>query len=52
MIRGMPTVIEASRGLIVLKVPNGRGNRGLGDVHPLGSPFQHRRGSNAHFKRD
>jgi len=38
MIRGTPTVIEASPGLAVLKVPNGRVDRSFGDVHPLGSP--------------
>jgi zinc/manganese transport system substrate-binding protein len=38
MVRGMPNVIEASPGILVLKVPSGRVDRGLGDVHPLGSP--------------
>jgi zinc/manganese transport system substrate-binding protein len=38
MIRGTPTVIEASPGISVLKVPNGRVDRSFGDVHPLGSP--------------
>ncbi len=38
MVRGTPTVIEASPGIPVLKVPSGRVDRSLGDVHPLGSP--------------
>jgi zinc/manganese transport system substrate-binding protein len=38
MVRGALTVIEASPGIRVLKVPNGRVDRALGDVHPLGSP--------------
>lgn len=38
MIRGAATVIEASPGVHVLKVPSGRVDRALGDVHPLGSP--------------
>ena len=38
MVRGAVSVIEASPGIGVLKVPNGRVDRGLGDVHPLGSP--------------
>ena len=38
MVRGTPTVIEASTGIPVLKVPSGRVDRSLGDVHPLGSP--------------
>jgi zinc/manganese transport system substrate-binding protein len=38
MVRGTVSVIEASPGIPVLKIPNGRVDRGLGDVHPLGSP--------------
>jgi ABC-type Zn uptake system ZnuABC Zn-binding protein ZnuA len=38
MVRGAVSVIEASPGIAVLKIPNGRVDRGLGDVHPLGSP--------------
>ena len=38
MVRGTASVIEASPGIAVLKIPSGRVDRGLGDVHPLGSP--------------
>jgi len=38
MVRGTPTVIEASIGIAVLKTPSGRVDRSFGDVHPLGSP--------------
>src|SRR5437879_2189110 len=38
MVRGALSVIEASPGIALLKVPSGRVDRGLGDVHPLGSP--------------
>ena len=36
--RGSPNVIDASQGIEVLKVPTGRVDRSMGDVHPLGSP--------------
>ncbi|PYN94593.1 MAG: ABC transporter substrate-binding protein, partial [Candidatus Rokuibacteriota bacterium] len=35
MVRGTPTVIEASIGIAVLKTPSGRVDRSFGDVHPL-----------------
>lgn len=38
LLRGSPTVIEASRGLALLKIPSGRVDRSLGDVHPSGNP--------------
>jgi zinc/manganese transport system substrate-binding protein len=38
LLRGSPNVIEAVRGIQVLKVPAGPVDRSLGDVHPLGSP--------------
>ena len=38
VLRGSPNVIDASHGIGVLKVPNGRVDRSMGDVHPLGSP--------------
>lgn len=43
LLRGSPNVIEASRGIQVLKVPAGPVDRSLGDVHPLG---------NTHFDLD
>src|SRR2546426_11564381 len=33
--RGSPNVIEASQGVEILKVPTGRVDRSMGDVHPL-----------------
>jgi ABC-type Zn uptake system ZnuABC Zn-binding protein ZnuA len=38
LLRGSPAVIEASRGLALLKIPTGRVDRSLGDVHPSGNP--------------
>ena len=38
LLRGSPNVIEAVRGIQVLKVPAGPVDRSLGDVHPLGNP--------------
>jgi ABC-type Zn uptake system ZnuABC Zn-binding protein ZnuA len=38
LLRGSPTVIEASRGLALLKVPPAPTDRSLGDVHPSGNP--------------
>jgi ABC-type Zn uptake system ZnuABC Zn-binding protein ZnuA len=38
MLRGSPSVVEASQGIEVLKVLTGRVDRSMGDVHPLGSP--------------
>lgn len=38
MLRGAASVIEASEGIVVLKVPAGHVDRSHGDVHPLGSP--------------
>ena len=38
LLRGSPGVVEAARGIRVLKVPAGPVDRSLGDVHPLGSP--------------
>ncbi len=38
VLRGSPNVVEASQGIQVLKVPAGRVDRSMGDVHPLGSP--------------
>ena len=38
VLRGAPTVIEASQGIPVLKVASGFVDRSLGDVHPLGNP--------------
>jgi len=36
--RGSPNVIEASHGVEILKVPTGRVDRSMGDVHPSGNP--------------
>src|SRR5439155_122144 len=36
--RGSPNVIEASQGVEILKVPTGRVDRSMGDVHPSGNP--------------
>jgi len=38
LLRGSPSVIEASQGLALLKIPSGRVDRSLGDVHPSGNP--------------
>src|SRR5216684_8128139 len=38
LLRGAPTVIEAVRGLSVLKIRSGPVDRSLGDVHPAGNP--------------
>ena len=38
LLRGSANVIEAARGIRVLKVPAGPVDRSMGDVHPLGSP--------------
>jgi thiol peroxidase len=38
LLRGSMYVIEAARGIRVLKVPEGPVDRSMGDVHPLGSP--------------
>ena len=38
LLRGSPSVIEASRGLALLKVPVGPVDRSQGDVHPSGNP--------------
>ncbi len=38
LLRGSPNVIEAVRGISVLKLPTGPVDRSLGDVHPLGNP--------------
>ena len=38
LLRGAPSVIEAVRGLIILKARTGPIDRSLGDVHPSGNP--------------
>jgi ABC-type Zn uptake system ZnuABC Zn-binding protein ZnuA len=38
VLRGAATVIEAVRGLEILKVRTGRVDRSMGDVHPSGNP--------------
>ncbi len=38
LLRGAPSVVEAVRGLTVLKVRTGPVDRSLGDVHPSGNP--------------
>jgi ABC-type Zn uptake system ZnuABC Zn-binding protein ZnuA len=38
LLRGAPSVIEASRGVSILKIPAGPVDRSLGDVHPSGNP--------------
>lgn len=38
VVRGTANVIDASQGIQVLKIPAGRVDRSMGDVHPLGSP--------------
>jgi len=38
LLRGSATVIEASQGLALLKIPSGRVDRSQGDVHPSGNP--------------
>ena len=38
LLRGSPSVVEAVRGLQILKVRTGQVDRSLGDVHPSGNP--------------
>jgi ABC-type Zn uptake system ZnuABC Zn-binding protein ZnuA len=38
LLRGSPSVVEAVRGLQMLKVRTGAVDRSLGDVHPAGNP--------------
>ena len=38
LLRGSTSVIEASQGLELLKIPLGRVDRSVGDVHPSGNP--------------
>jgi ABC-type Zn uptake system ZnuABC Zn-binding protein ZnuA len=38
LLRGSPNVIEASRGVQLLRIPTGVLDRSMGDVHPLGNP--------------
>ena len=38
LLRGSPSVVEAVRGLAILKVRTGQVDRSLGDVHPAGNP--------------
>lgn len=38
LLRGSPNVIEASRGVQLLRIPTGFIDRSMGDVHPLGNP--------------
>ena len=38
LLRGAPSVVEAVRGLTILKVRTGPIDRSLGDVHPAGNP--------------
>ena len=38
LLRGAPSVVEAVRGLSVLKIRSGPVDRSLGDVHPGGNP--------------
>ncbi|HEX3176225.1 MAG TPA: metal ABC transporter substrate-binding protein [Methylomirabilota bacterium] len=38
LLRGSPSVIEASRGIRVLRVATGPVDRSMGDVHPMGNP--------------
>jgi ABC-type Zn uptake system ZnuABC Zn-binding protein ZnuA len=38
LLRGSPSVVEAVRGLQILKVRTGAIDRSLGDVHPAGNP--------------
>lgn len=38
LLRGSPTVVEAARGLSLLKIRTGPIDRSLGDVHPSGNP--------------
>ena len=35
---GAPGRVDASAGLLVLEVPQGRVDRSMGDVHPVGNP--------------
>jgi zinc/manganese transport system substrate-binding protein len=38
LLRGSPSVVEAVRGLQILKIRTGAVDRSLGDVHPAGNP--------------
>jgi len=38
LLRGAPSVVEAARGLTVLKIRTGPIDRSMGDVHPSGNP--------------
>lgn len=38
LLRGSPSVIEAVRGVAILKIRTGAVDRSLGDVHPSGNP--------------
>jgi zinc/manganese transport system substrate-binding protein len=38
LLRGSANVIEAVRGVQILKIPSGAVDRSFGDVHPLGNP--------------
>ena len=38
LLRGAPSVVEAVRGLTILKIRTGPIDRSLGDVHPAGNP--------------
>jgi ABC-type Zn uptake system ZnuABC Zn-binding protein ZnuA len=38
LLRGSPNVIEAARGIAILKIPTGLVDRSMGDVHPSGNP--------------
>jgi zinc/manganese transport system substrate-binding protein len=38
LLRGSPSVVEAVRGLQILKIRTGAVDRSLGDVHPSGNP--------------
>ena len=38
LLRGSPNVIEAARGVAILKIPTGLVDRSMGDVHPSGNP--------------
>jgi len=38
LLRGAPSVVEAARGLTILKIRTGPIDRSLGDVHPSGNP--------------
>src|SRR5213594_2646831 len=38
VIPGAPGRVDASQGILVLEVPQGRVDRSMGDVHPVGNP--------------